>query len=43
MASFHDPVARRLGDLQNALLEFIRLEATSAIVLHHPQAKYFSV
>ena len=33
MASFHDPVARRLGDLQNALLEFIRLEATSAIVL----------
>src|ERR1700733_14894352 len=33
MASFHDPLARRLGDLQNVLLEFIRLEATSAIVL----------
>jgi NhaA family Na+:H+ antiporter len=33
MASFHDPLARRFGDLQNALLEFIRLEATSAVVL----------
>lgn len=33
MASFHDPLARRLGDLQNALLEFIRLEAASAVVL----------
>ena len=33
MASFHDPLARRLGDLQDALLEFIRLEAASAVVL----------
>ena len=33
MASFHDPLARRLGDLQDALREFIRLEAASAVVL----------
>ena len=33
MASFRDPLARRYSDLQNALLEFIRLEATSAVVL----------
>jgi NhaA family Na+:H+ antiporter len=33
MALFHDPLARRLGDLQDALLEFIRLEVASAVVL----------
>jgi NhaA family Na+:H+ antiporter len=33
MAWSHNPLARRFGDLQTALLEFIQLEAASAIVL----------
>ena len=33
MAPFQNPLAPRLGAVQNALLEFIRLEAASAVVL----------
>ena len=32
MAWLRGPLARRLGDLQDALLEFIRFEAASAMV-----------